>query len=189
MCDVDSVRLANGLKQLRTSKPDAKPDTYADFRRIIDRKDVDVITCATPDHWHALVAILAFESGKDVYGEKPLSFSLGEGQRMEKALLRHKSVFQLGTQIRAGDNYHRVNELIQSGVLGKIHTVRLWKTGGTGGLGFPPNETPPATLDWNMWLGPAPFAEYTPVRCHGSFRSFFDYSTMNAGLSVSGRKP
>lgn len=176
LCDVDSVRLASGLKLLTTSKPAAKPDTYADFRRIMDRKDIDVITCATPDHWHALIAIMAFESGKDVYGEKPLSFSLREGQLMEKALLRHQSVFQLGTQIHAGDNYHRVAEIIQSGVLGKIHTVRLWKTGGTSGLGFPPNETPPATLDWNMWLGPAPYAEYTPVRCHGSFRSFFDYS-------------
>ena len=176
LCDVDSVRLANSAKLLSSLSPAAKPETCADFRRIIDRKDVDVITCATPDHWHALIAIMAFESGKDVYGEKPLSYSLQEGQLMEKALLRHKSVFQLGTQIHAGDNYHRVTELIQSGILGKIHTVRLWKNGGTSGLGFPRNETPPATLDWNMWLGPAPYVDYTPVRCHGSFRSFFDYS-------------
>jgi len=176
LCDVDSVRLANSVKLLASIKPAAKPDTYSDFRRILDRKDIDVITCATPDHWHALVAIMAFEAGKDVYGEKPLSFSLREGQLMEKALLRHHAVFQLGTQIHAGENYHRVAELIQSGVLGKIHTVRLWKNAGTRGLGFPPNAAPPATLDWNMWLGPAPYAEYTPVRCHGSFRSFFDYS-------------
>lgn len=176
LCDVDSVRLAKSARHLVSIKPGAKPDTYSDFRRILERKDVDVITCATPDHWHALIAILAFQSGKDVYGEKPLSFSLREGQLMEKTLTRHKSVFQLGTQIHAGENYHRVAEIIQSGVLGKIHTVRLWKKGGASGLGFPPNENPPATLDWNMWLGPAPYAEYTPVRCHGSFRSFFDYS-------------
>jgi len=176
LCDVDSVRLAESAKRLVQRKPDAKPATYTDFRRILERKDVDVVTCATPDHWHALVAIQAFEAGKDVYGEKPLSYSLREGQRMEQALRRTKAVFQLGTQIHAEDNYHRVAEIIRSGALGKIGTVRLWKAGGTRGLGFPPNQKPPDTLDWNMWLGPAPYAEYTPVRCHGSFRSFFDYS-------------
>jgi len=176
LCDVDSDRLAGSLKRLTERKPAAKPEAYADFRRILDRKDIDVVTCATPDHWHALVAISAFASGKDVYGEKPLSYSLREGQRMETEMLRHKAVFQLGTQIHAGDNYHRVAEIIRSGALGKIRTVRLWKAGGTKGLGFPPAEKPPAALDWNLWLGPAPYAEYTPVRCHGSFRSFFDYS-------------
>ncbi|MDD2598926.1 MAG: Gfo/Idh/MocA family oxidoreductase [Kiritimatiellae bacterium] len=176
LCDVDSVRLAQSAKRLVERKPAAKPELYGDFRRVLERKDIDVVTCATPDHWHALIAMMAFESGKDVYGEKPLSYTLREGQRMEQVMLRNKAVFQLGTQIHAGNNYHRVAEIIRSGALGKIGTVRLWKTGGTKGLGFPGNETPPATLDWNMWLGPAPFVEYTPVRCHGSFRSFFDYS-------------
>ena len=95
---------------------------------------------------------------------------------MLQSLKKYNRIFQLGTHIHAGENYHRVAEIIQSGVLGNIHTVRLWKTGGTSGLGFPPNQPPPETLDWNMWLGPAPYSEYTPVRCHGSFRSFFDYS-------------
>ena len=95
---------------------------------------------------------------------------------MLKSLNRNNSIFQLGTQIHAGDNYHRVTEIIQSGKLGKIHTVRLWKTGGSPGLGFPANETPPDTLDWNMWLGPAPYEEYTPVRCHDTYRYFLDYS-------------
>src|SRR5690625_7784546 len=76
------------------------------------------------------------------------------------------SIFQLGTQIHAGDNYHRVSEIIQSGALGKIHTVRLWKTGGSPGLGYPENEDPPSHLNWDLWLGPAPYSEYTPVRCH-----------------------
>ena len=176
LCDVDKLRLAEARKSLTSCNPAANPDVYTDFRHIIDRNDIDVITCATPDHWHALIAIMAFESGKDVYGEKPLSFSVKEGQVMRNALNRYNRIFQLGTQIHAGDNYHRVAEIIKSGVLGKIHAVRLWKTGGTSGLGFPPNEVPPETLDWNMWLGPAPYAEYTPVRCHGTYRSFFDYS-------------
>ncbi len=176
LCDVDQVRLAEARKKLSGFNPNAKPDVYTDFRHVIDRQDIDVVTCATPDHWHALVAIMAFESGKDVYGEKPLSYSMKEGVVMKKALEYHKRIFQLGTQIHAGENYHRVVEIIQSGVLGNIHTVRLWKTGGSPGLGFPPDEVPPKTLDWLMWLGPAPYSNYTSVRCHRTFRHFYDYS-------------
>jgi len=176
LCDLDKIRLEAAATQLKSVNPDSRPDLYSDFRKILERKDIDAVSCATPDHWHALVAIMAFQSGKDVYGEKPLTYSLAEGQAMLAHLKRNNSVFQLGTQIHAGDNFHRVAEIIQSGTLGKIHTVRLWKTGGSPGLGFPPNETPPETLDWQMWLGPAPYAEYTPVRCHGTYRHFFDYS-------------
>ncbi len=176
LCDVDKIRLEAAASQLKSVNPDARPDLYSDFRKILERKDIDAVTCATPDHWHALIAILAFQAGKDVYGEKPLTYSLAEGRAMLNHLQKNNRIFQLGTQIHAGDNFHRVAEIIQSGKLGKIHTVRLWKTGGSPGLGFPPNETPPETLDWEMWLGPAPYAEYTPVRCHGTYRHFFDYS-------------
>ena len=176
LCDVDEIRLREKLKFLQEKRPETKTDIYTDFRHVLDRKDIDVITCATPDHWHALIAIMAFQSGKDVYGEKPLAYAVNEGQAMKKSLEENKAVFQLGTQIHASENYHRVAEIIQSGKLGRIHTVRLWKTGGSPGLGFPTPETPPDTLDWEMWTGPAPYEEYTPVRCHGTFRYFFDYS-------------
>jgi len=176
LCDVDAQHLATAEKLRSSLQPNVKADSYSDYRRIMDRKDIDVVTCATPDHWHALVAIHAFESGKDVYGEKPLSYSVKEGQVMLGAQKKYGSIFQLGTQIHAGDNYHRVAEIVQSGVLGDIHTVRLWKTGGTTGLGFPGYEDPPEYLDWNTWLGPAPYSDYTPVRCHRTYRSFFDYS-------------
>lgn len=176
LCDVDKVRLREKFNLLQEKHPDTKIDLYADFRHVLDRKDIDVITCATPDHWHALVAIMAFQSGKDVYGEKPLSYSVKEGQAMKKSWEENKAVFQLGTQIHATDNYHRVAEIIQSGILGRIHTVRLWKTGGSPGLGYPTAVDPPVSLDWNLWTGPAPYQEYTPVRCHGTFRYFFDYS-------------
>jgi len=109
-------------------------------------------------------------------GEKPLSHYPAEGRAMLQNMNHYNRVFQLGTQIHAGENYHRIVELLRSGVLGKIHTVRLWKPGGSPVLGFPANQTPPNTLDWDMWLGPAPYAEYTPVRCHHTFRYFFDYS-------------
>lgn len=176
LCDLDEVRLEAARKQLQEIHPDSRAETYHDFRHVIDKKDIDAISCATPDHWHALIAVMAFRAGKDVYGEKPLTYTLREGQTMLDNLKKYKSVFQLGTQIHAGENFHRVAEIIQSGRLGKIHTVRLWKTGGSPGLGFPPNQKPPDTLDWNLWLGPAPWAEYTPVRCHGSYRHFLDYS-------------
>jgi predicted dehydrogenase len=176
LCDVDSLILGETRKRLEKMDPGKKVDTYTDFRKVLERKDIDAITCATPDHWHALIAIMAFQSGKDVYGEKPLTYSQEEGRVMLKSLEKHGSVFQLGTQIHAGENYHRVTEIIKSGVLGRIKTVRLWKTGGSPGLGFPQNQKPPDNLDWNMWLGPAPFEEYTPVRCHRSYRYFLDYS-------------
>lgn len=176
LCDVDQVILGNTHKRFPASKQGARIDTYTDFRRLLDRKDIDVITCATPDHWHALIAIMAFEAGKDVYGEKPLSYTHAEGVAMLKSLRRHNAVFQLGNQIHAGENFHRVTELVQSGKLGRIHTVRLWKTGGSPGLGFPSPETPPDTLDWNMWLGPTPYTDYIPAKCHRSYRYFFDYS-------------
>lgn len=176
LADVDQTHLDKTLDRLRGLQPDTKATGYRDFRKILDRSDVDAITCATPDHWHAQVAILAFQAGKDVYGEKPLSFNVREGQQMLKALNRHDRVFQLGTQIHATDNYHRVAELIRAGVIGKVHTVRLWKTGPPPVLGPPQYQQPPATLDWDYWLGPAPYSQYSPERCHFSYRYFLDYS-------------
>ncbi|HTE29838.1 MAG TPA: hypothetical protein VK666_05650, partial [Chryseolinea sp.] len=99
-----------------------------------------------------------------------------EGQRMLKSLKKHERIFQLGTQIHAGDNYHRVVEIIQAGAIGKVHTVRLWKTGFSPGMGHPTPQTPPPTLNWDMWLGPAPYADYVPERCHLNYRYFLDYS-------------
>lgn len=176
LCDVDKNHLDSSLQRLSSLQPLTKADGYRDFRRVLDRKDIDAISCATPDHWHAQIATLAFEAGKDVYGEKPLSYDVREGQRMLKALNRHKRVFQMGTQIHAGENYHRVAEIIRSGALGKIHTVRLWKTGAPPDLGPANIQPPPPSLDWDMWLGPAPYTEYTPQRCHHTYRYFLDYS-------------
>lgn len=176
LCDVDEQHLGNTLKSLQSIHPNSKVDTYEDFRHILDRSDIDAITCATPDHWHAQIAALAFQAGKDVYGEKPLSYDLHEGQMMVKHLQKNNRIFQLGTQIHAGDNYHRVVEIIQSGAIGKVHTVRLWKTGGPPDLGSPKPQPVPKHLNWDMWLGPAPYTEYMPERCHFSYRYFLDYS-------------
>lgn len=176
LCDLDKDHLAKAQKLLTELQPNTKAQTFDDFRRILDRKDVDAITCATPDHWHSQIAIMAFQAGKDVYGEKPLSYNVREGQQMLKAMHKHDRIFQLGTQIHAGENYHRVAEIIQSGAIGKVKTVRLWKTGFPPVLGPSNYQTPPANLNWDMWLGPAPYSRYTPERCHFSYRYFLDYS-------------
>jgi predicted dehydrogenase len=176
LCDVDSDHLQGTLQSLKKFHPDTQAKTYGDFRHVLDRKDIDAITCATPDHWHAQIATLAFQAGKDVYGEKPLSYDIREGQMMLQNLNKHKRIFQLGTQIHATDNYHRVVEIIRSGAIGNVHTIRLWKNGFSPGLGFPKPQTPPPNLNWDMWLGPAPVADYFPERCHKSYRYFLDYS-------------
>jgi len=176
VCDVDAERLAATKARIEQLRPGTKVDAYQDFRHLLDRPDIDVITTATPDHWHATIAVMAFEAGKDVYGEKPLSHNYAEARTMERVCHRTGRIFQLGTQIHAGDNYHRCVELVRSGVLGKLHTIRLWKTGGSPGLGYPANEPPPESLDWDLWLGPAPFRDYNPAIQPKNFRHFWDYS-------------
>ena len=176
LCDVDQEHLNSTLKTLKDLQPGTQARGYEDFRHVLDRNDVDAVTVATPDHWHGQIANLAFQAGKDVYGEKPLTYDVKEGQVLLKTLNKHKRIFQLGTQIHAGENYHRVVEIIQSGAIGKVHTVRLWKTGFSPGMGRPVIQAPPKTLNWDMWLGPAPQVDYMVERCHHNYRYFLDYS-------------
>lgn len=176
LCDVDEQHLSTSLKTMDILQPGKKVDGYGDFRHILDRKDIDAITCATPDHWHAQIATLAFQAGKDVYGEKPLSYDVKEGQMMLKNLEKHNRIFQLGTQIHATDNYHRVVEIIRAGAIGKVHTVRLWKNSPPPDLGNPKRVAVPKGLNWDMWLGTAPYVDYVPERCHRNYRYFLDYS-------------
>lgn len=176
LCDVDESHLNESLKNLNSKKPNLKLEGYSDFRHILDRKDIDAITCATPDHWHAQIATMAFQAGKDVYGEKPLSYDVKEGQMMLANLTKYNKVFQLGTQIHAGENYHRVVDIIKSGAIGKVHTVRLWKNQYSPVQTATNNPIVPDTLNWDMWLGAAPFVDYEPSRCHKTYRYFLDYS-------------
>ena len=176
ICDVDQEHAEIALSKLKEIHPETKAKIYSDFRKVLENKEIDAVTIATPDHWHAQIAILAFQAGKDVYSEKPLSYSQREGKLMLQSQQETGRIFQLGTQIHAGDNYHRVAEIIQSGVLGKIKTVRLWKTGEPPLIEKLSYQTPPSHLDWDMWLGPAPLSDYAPEKCHFSYRYFLEYS-------------
>ena len=176
LCDVDQKHLKKALLNFKEYNPNKKAGTYEDFRQILDRKDIDAVTIATPDHWHAQIASLAFESGKDVYGEKPLSYDIEEGEMMLRYKQKNNRIFQLGTQIHAGDNYHRVAELVQSGVIGEVKTVRLWKPGDSPVLVPSKNANVPMDFNYDMWLGPAPFEPYFPERVHFNYRYFLDYS-------------
>jgi len=152
------------------------PDTYGDFRRILDRKDIDAVVVATPDHWHAIPTILACQAGKDVYCEKPLAYRIGEGRAMVNAANKHKRVTQMGNLIHAGDNYRRVVEIVQSGALGKIAKTRVWMAADRQGLGSPPDGPPPAGLDYDFWLGPAPKRPFNPNRFTFNWRYYWDYA-------------
>jgi predicted dehydrogenase len=150
---------------------------YGDFRSLLENKDVHAVVISTPDHWHALQTMLACAAGKDVYVEKPLTLFVREGRWMLNVAQRHKSVVQVGTQQRSGPHYQRARELIGKGDLGKIVSVRMDSYRNImPGFGRPADCDPPADLDWDMWLGPAPKRPYNPNRAIYHFRWFWDYS-------------
>ena len=171
VCDVyETNRLA------AKSATEGKADAYDDFRRVLDRKDIDAVVIATPDHWHAIPAILAMQAGKDVYCEKPLAYRIAEGRAMVDAAAKHKRVTQMGNLIHAGENYHRVVEIVQSGVLGKISKTRVWMASLAANLGKPDDEAPPTGLEYDFWLGPAPKRPYNRNRSMFNWRWFWDYA-------------
>ncbi len=151
------------------------PDAFGDFRKVLDRKDIDAVVIATPDHWHGIIAILACQAGKDVYCEKPLAHRIQEGRAMVNAAEKYKRITQMGNLIHAGENYHRVVEIVRSGVLGKISKTRVWMAADRSGLGRPKDGPVPAGCDYNFWLGPAPARPFNPNRFTFNWRYFWDY--------------
>ncbi|MHB8524032.1 MAG: Gfo/Idh/MocA family protein [Limisphaerales bacterium] len=150
---------------------------YGDFRRLLDDKNVDAVVVATPDHWHALLTMMACAAGKDVYVEKPLTLFVREGRWMVDVARRHKRVVQVGTQQRSGPHYQRARELIRQGRLGQLVSVQCnFFRNVTPGFGNPPDQSPPPELDYDLWLGPAPQRAYNPNRAIYHFRWFWDYS-------------
>jgi predicted dehydrogenase len=150
---------------------------YTDYRRMLERKDLDAVIVATPDHWHAAPTIAACRAGKHVYVEKPLAWSVREGRAMVDAARGSKAVVQVGTQHRSAPHFAELARLVRSGALGKITFVRVWNYIDMfpRGIGRTPDGPPPADLDWDFWLGPAPKVPYNPLRFR-AFRFFRDYA-------------
>jgi predicted dehydrogenase len=153
-------------------------ESYRDFRRVLDRKDIHAVLVATPDHWHAIPTILACQAGKDVYVEKPLAHNIHEGRAMVEAARRHHRVVQVGTQHRSAPHYAEAARLVQKGELGPVHFVRIWNYTNQypRGFGRKPDSQPPEGLDWDFYLGPAPTVPFNRSRFLGTFRWFWDYA-------------
>ena len=154
-----------------------KVDGYQDFRRILERKDIDAVFVSTPDHWHAIATILACQAGKDVYCEKPLTHTILEGRRMVEAARKYGRVVQTGSQQRSAEHYVKIVDLIRNGYIGKVSFVECWNHMNTvpAGMGKPADGEPPEGLDWDMYLGPAPMRRYNRNRFIYNFRWFWDY--------------
>ncbi len=170
VCDVYRAHLEQAV-----SLTNGKAQGYTDFRKLLERNDLQGVVVSTPDHWHALATIHACNAKKHVYVEKPLSHSVVEGRAMVEAARRNNCVTQMGIQIHAGENYHRVVDIVRSGVLGKIHKVRVWVSKPYTNLGKPPDGEPPAGLDWDLWTGPAPLKPFNKNRFIFNWRWFWEY--------------
>jgi len=189
VCDCESIR--RGIQQKRVDDHYAERDgkgsyhgcaAYADFRELAARDDIDAVVIATPDHWHALTAIACLKSGKDVYCEKPMSLTINEGKAMVEATRRYGRVFQTGSQQRSERGFRVACELVRNGRIGDVHTVHV-NVGGPPIECHLPAEPVPEGLDWDMWLGPAPWRPYNSDIAPGldfggwpNFRAYRDYS-------------
>ena len=150
---------------------------YRDFRQLLEDKTIDAVFVTTPDHWHALMTMMACAAGKDVYVEKPLSLFVKEGRWMVDVAQRYKRVVQVGTQNRSGPQFARARQLVREGKLGEIVSIQSnYFRNVTPGFGNPPDQDPPPELNWDMLLGPAPYRPYNPNRGIYHFRWFWDYS-------------
>ena len=170
VCDLDAKHLEEGAAKFG---PDCAK--IHDFRDVLNRKDIDAVVIGTPDHWHAIVAAAALKSGKHVYCEKPLTLTIDEGKQLVRVAHASKKIFQVGSQQRSDAKFRMACELVRNGRVGKLQRVKANLPTAPMGGPFAP-EPVPADLDWKMWQGPAPEADYLFNRTHGNFRWWLDYS-------------
>lgn len=180
LCDVDSRQFEAGVKGI-TATGRKEPRLEADFRRALDDKSIDAVVIGTPDHWHAIPAILACQAGKHVYVEKPCSHNVKEGQAMLAAARKHQRVMQVGIQSRSQRHLAEAMEFIRTGALGKVVFARAWETSVQRAVPRVPDTEVPAGVDYDMWLGPAPKRAFNAARFHSNWRWFFDYGTGDLG--------
>ena len=177
LCDVDKTMLARAADLVAGRQASKKkPRTYADYREMLKEKDLDIVLIGTPDHWHALPMIAAVQAGADIYVQKPISVDVVEGQAMVAAARKHKRVVQVGMQRRSTPHLEEARDrYIHGGQLGKISLVEICCYYHMRSAGNPPDEPPPANLDYEMWTGPAPLRSYNKLVHPGSWRAFTEY--------------
>lgn len=178
LSDVYQPNLEKGVKA-----EGGKAKICKDFREVIDDKQIDVVLVATPDHWHALPALEACKAGKDVYVEKPTAVAVEESKKIVEAARKYKRVVQVGTWQRSNVHFQKAVQAVQNGLIGKVSFVKTWNYSNIypEGIGNPADSDPPAGLDWDMWLGPAPKVPYNWNRFGvgdrwSTFRYFYDYA-------------
>jgi predicted dehydrogenase len=178
LCDIDDNVLQTRKKELLALQPAIQNiDTYSDYRKILDRKDIDVVIVGTPDHWHALQMIDACSAGKQVYVEKPCGNSIGECNTMIAAKNRYNSIVQVGQWQRSQKHFKDALDMVHSGQLGNIRTTKVWcYQGWMRPQPIVPNSAVPAGIDYKTWIGPAPMRDFNASRFHFHFRWFWDYA-------------
>jgi predicted dehydrogenase len=179
LCDVDSDRMTSDIIDVEMMYG-KKPGIYSDFRKMLERKDLNAVIIGTPDHWHALPLIMACEAGLDAYCEKPISHDINEAKAMDGAVKHFKKIVQVGTWQRSTSEFTSAVDYVRSGKAGKIILVRAWKTDDFRVGNLPPS-TPPSNLDYEMWNGPAAFMPYAPNHVHSNWRWFLNYGTGMTG--------
>ncbi|UCG47825.1 MAG: Gfo/Idh/MocA family oxidoreductase [Phycisphaerales bacterium] len=180
VCDPDANR-ANQAAHTVEQAAGRKPGIVADLRRVLDDKDVDAVIIATPDHWHAPATILACEAGKHVYVEKPCSHNIREGRLMVEAARRCRRVVQVGTQTRSADYVIRAMQLLREGAIGDVLAAKAWNSQLRRNIGKAKPVDPPAHLDFDLWLGPAPVVPYQSNLLHSTWRWFLAFGTGDIG--------
>jgi predicted dehydrogenase len=173
VCDVDESHAARAAGEVVKAGQPA-PKRFKDFRQLLEQKDINAVIIATPDHWHALIFIAACEAGKDIYCEKPISHNLVEAKAMLGAARHFKRVVQIGTWQRSMKHFQDAIAFVRSGQIGKINVCRAWMNHYLPDIGRQTPQAPPAGLDWDFWLGPAPKRPYQPNRCHEHWRWFYE---------------
>lgn len=177
MCDIDRNILEERAAEIEKLK-NKRPQIFTDFRKVLELKDVDIVIIGTPDHWHALMMIMALEAGKHVYVEKPMGHSIEECLAMVKAASRYpKQVVQVGMWQRSSQHWLDASEYVRSGKLGDVNLVKAWIYKGMGEpVPAQPDGVAPDYVDYDMWLGPAPARPFNKNRFHYDFRWFWDYA-------------
>ncbi len=180
LCDIDEAVIAE-RKPMIEAIQNSKMQAERDFRRVLDDKDIDAVIISVPDHWHTHIALLACQAGKDVYCEKPLTQTISEGHMLREAARKYNRVFQVGTQRRSSKHFREAAVYATSGKLGKICEIKTWEFQVRKSIGNPPDSEPPASVDYDVWLGPAPKRPFNKNRFHYTWRFFWDYGNTELG--------